>query len=80
MTPQERRDHDQWEVDNGLTTWGAILLRDNPDQFTDNEDTGETALEQAEAWVAQNKVTNSAKATVTESPFAAALLKPVDGE
>lgn len=80
MTPQEQRDHDQWEVDNGLTTWGAILLRDNPDQFTDNEDTGETALEQAEAWVAQNKVTNSAKATVTESPFAAALLKPVDGD
>jgi len=74
LTPQEQRDKDQWEVDNGLTTWGAILLRDNPDRFTDNDN--ETALEQAEGWVASNKA--KGKPIVADSPLVTAFNKPVE--
>ena len=61
LNPQEQREQDQWDLDHGHTTEGALLLRDNPDKFTDNDKTGETALEQAEAWVAANKRKNAAK-------------------
>ena len=59
LTPQEQRDKDQSDLDNGFTTRGALVLRDNPDQFIEKD--GMTALEQAEAWTARNRATNTAK-------------------
>ncbi len=37
LSPQDERERDEWEINQGLTTAAAILIRENPDGFADEK-------------------------------------------